>query len=123
MVTLVDLAIQGIEHKTVRAQLLCCYAVDAFVILVALPAVLVLAVLVRAIERGVCNVANDNTTAVLPQAEIDVAFPVEGGDRTCPTCRRILGSTLFRRSLRNFVLTAHDYAYATRRTRKLTFTI
>lgn len=63
MVALVDLAIQGIEHETVRAQLLRCEAVSAVVILVALLAVLVLAVLVRAIVRGVCNVADDNTTA------------------------------------------------------------
>jgi len=81
VVALVDLAIQGIEHETVRTQLLRCHAVDAFVILVALLAVLVLAVLVRAIERGVCNVANDNTTVILSQAEIDRAFPEDGGDR------------------------------------------
>ena len=56
MVALVHLAIQRIEYKTVWAQLLRCYAIDTFVIFVALPAVLVLAVFVRAIERGVCNV-------------------------------------------------------------------
>ena len=118
MVALVNLAIQRIEHKTVRAQLLRCYAVVAFVIFVALPAILVLAVLVWAIERSICNVTDANTTVVLLRAEIDVAFPVDGGEPV----RRILGSTLFRRSLRNFVLAAHDYTYATRRTRKLTFT-
>lgn len=95
MVALVDLAIQGIEHETVRAQLLRCHTVDAFVILVTLPAVLVLTVLVRAIERGVCNITDDNTTAVLPQAEIDLAFPVDGGGRTRPTCRRFLDRHYF----------------------------
>lgn len=56
MVALVDLAIQGIEHETIRAQLLRRDAVGALVILVALLTVLVLAVLVGTIVRSVCNI-------------------------------------------------------------------
>lgn len=55
MVALVDLAIQRIEHETIRAQFFRGDAVGALVVLVALPVVLVLPVLVGAIKRRVCN--------------------------------------------------------------------
>lgn len=55
MIALVDLAIQRIEHETVRAQFLRRDAVDAVVVLVALCVVLVLTVLVGAIVRRVCE--------------------------------------------------------------------
>jgi len=55
VVALVDLAIQRIEHETVRAQFFRRDAINAIVVLVALLVVLVLAILGGAIVRSICN--------------------------------------------------------------------